>query len=273
MARSMWSGHISFGLVNIPIRLMTAVRDKGVHLHMLSPDGKCRLRRKLVCPETGEEFDFNQTVRGYEIAPDQYVVIGDEEADAIKPEAGRAIEITEFVELDQIDPMYYERAYYLSPGEGGAKAYQLLLRAMEEKGRVAIGRFVMRQKQYLAALRPHGGAIVLETMRYADEVVRADEELDLPKNVKVSKGELKMAEQLIDVLASDTFEPQKYNDDYRDRLMDLIETKAQGEEVVVHAPTEEEAPRVINLMEALQKSVAEKEKASKASKTRRKKSA
>ena len=273
MARSIWTGHISFGLVNIPVRLMTAVRDKGVHLHMLSPDGKCRLRRKLVCPDTGEEYDFKNTARGYEIAPDQYVIIRDEEIDAIRPESGRAIEITEFVELEKIDPMYYERSYYLGPGEGGAKAYQLLLQAMQEKQRVAIGRFVMRQKQYLAALRPHNGAIVLESMRYADEVVQVEDEIDLPKDVKVSKGELKMAQQLVDALASDEFEPQKYRDDYRDRLMEMIESKAEGEEVVLHGPAEEEVPQVINLMEALEKSLAEKKKGEKATRSRRKKSA
>lgn len=273
MARSIWTGHISFGLVNIPIRLLTAVRDKGVHLHMLSPDGQCRLRRKLVCPDTGEEYDFKETSRGYEIAPDQYVIIRDEEVDAIRPEAGRAIEITEFVELEKIDPMYYERSYYLAPAEGGAKAYQLLLQAMQEKGRVAIGRFVMRQKQYLAALRPHDGAIVLETMRYADEVVSIDDELDLPKDVKVSKGELKMAQQLIDALASDTFEPGNYKDEYREKLMELIESKAEGEEIVLHESAEEEVPRVINLMEALQKSLADKSKATKPGRPPRKKSA
>lgn len=261
MARSIWTGSISFGLVNIPVKLMTAVREHGITLHMLSPDGKCRLRRKLVCPDTGEEFQFNETTRGYEVAPDQYVIINDEELDKLRPEAGRAIEIQEFVEQDKIDPMYYERSYYLAPDERGGKAYQLLLQALEEKDRVAIGTFVMRQKQYICALRAHKGLIVLETMRYADEVVNPEEEIGVPKHVKVSEGELKMATQLIEALAAEGFDPTKYKDEYRTKLQELIDAKAEGEEVVLHEPEDEEAPPVINLMEALQKSLASARKA------------
>lgn len=256
MARSIWTGSISFGLVNIPVRLMTAVRDQGVHLHMLSSDGRCRLRRKLVCPDTGEEYDFNNTARGFEIAPDQYVLIKDEEIDKIRPEAGRAIELVEFVKLEHIDPMYYERSYWLAPDQGGTKGYGLLLRAMEEQGRVAIGRFVMRQKQYVCALRPHNGALVLETMRYSDEVVGKDEAIDSNVKVEVNAGELKMAQQLIDALAVDEFDPAKYHDEYRDRLMELIEAKREGEEIVLHEGDDEDLPPVINLMEALQRSLA-----------------
>lgn len=256
MARSIWTGTISFGLVNIPVRLMTAVRDRGVHLHMLSSDGKCRLRRKLVCPETGEEYDFSRTARGYEVAPDQYVLIKDEELDKLRPEAGRAIELVEFVKLEDIDPMFYERSYWLAPDQGGAKGYGLLLRAMEEQGRVAIGRFAMRQKQYLCALRPHDGALILETMRYADEVVAKDEAIEGNVNIDVNAGELKMAQQLIAALAVDEFQPGKYHDEYRDALKELIEAKSSGEEIVVHEPDDEDLPPVINLMEALQKSLA-----------------
>lgn len=261
MARSIWTGSISFGLVNIPIRVNTAVREQGVHLHMLTPDGKCRLRRKLVCPDTGKEYDFGSTARGYEVAPDQYVMVTDEEIKSIKPEAGRMIEITEFVKLTDIDPMYFERAYYITPDERGTKAYQLLYKSMEEKGRVAIGRMTMREKQYLIALRPHNGLIVMETMRYADEVVNPKEEFDIPKKVDVNAGELKMAEQLIEALTTDSFDPSKYHDEYREKLMELINKKAEGEEVVVHAAEEEDLPPVINLMEALQKSLASARKA------------
>ncbi len=260
MARSIWTGSISFGLVNIPVRLMTAVRDQGVRLHMLSSDGKCRLRRKLVCPDTGEEYDFNQTARGYEVAPDQYVIIQDEELDKLRPEAGRAIELVEFVKLEHIDPMFYERSYWLAPDQGGAKGYALLMRAMEEQGRVAVGRFAMRQKQYVCALRPHNGALVLETMRYADEVVARDEAVEGNLDVQVNAGELKMAQQLISALAVDEFEPEKYHDEYREALKELIEAKSEGEEIVVHEPEDEDLPPVINLMEALQKSLASAKK-------------
>jgi DNA end-binding protein Ku len=256
MARSIWTGSISFGLVSIPIKVHTAVRDKGVHLHMLTPDGKCRLRRKLVCPDSGKAYDFENTARGYEVAPDQYVLVSDEEIDSIRPESGRMIELTEFVQLDDIDPMFFERPYHLAPDDRGAKAYQLLYRAMADKGRVAIGRMVMRQKQYLVALRPHDGVIIMETMRYADDLVDAAKELDLPANVEVSTGELKMAEQLIEAMTSDRFDPDQYRDEYRERLMSLIDQKAEGEELVVHEPAEDDVPQVINLMEALQKSLA-----------------
>ena len=254
MARAMWSGSISFGLVNIPIKLYTAVREHSIQLHMLTPDGQCRLRRKLYCPETGEEYDFKEAARGYEIAPDQYVLLREEERDAIKAEAGRTIDITDFVNLQQIDPIYYDRAYYLLPDENGVKGYELLLRAMSDEQKVGIGKLVMRNKEYLAALRPMGSLIGLETMRYADEVVNPEKELDVPAEVDLDKKELEMAKRLIDALARD-FEPGKYRDEYHDRLQELIEKKAEGEEVVTQAPAEEKPGKVINLMEALQKSL------------------
>src|SRR2546426_4331174 len=169
MSRAMWSGSITFGLVNVPIKLFPAVQDKDVHFHMLSKDGKCRLRRKLVCPETGKEYDFKETARGYEIAPDQYVIVHDEELRNLKPEAGRHIEITDFVDLEEIDPVYYNRPYWLAPDEKGAKAYQLLLNAMLETAKVGIAKFVMRGKEYLAAIRPREGALCLEIMNFAEE--------------------------------------------------------------------------------------------------------
>lgn len=164
MPRAMWSGSISFGLVNVPVRMYTAVRDRGVHFHRLSPDGTCRLRNKLVCPDTGQEFDFKDTARGYEIAPGQYVIMRDEELENLKPEAGRSIDIRDFVDLADIDPVYYDNTYYLAPDERGAKGYQLLLEVMKKQQKVGIAKFVMREKEYLAAIRPYKNALVLETM-------------------------------------------------------------------------------------------------------------
>lgn len=274
MARPIWSGSISFGLVNIPIKLVTASREQDVSFHMLSPDGKCRLRRKLVCPETGEEFDFGQTAKGYEVAPGQYVLVKDEELKKIKPETGRTIDILDFVEASQIDPLYYERPYYLVPAEGGGKAYRLLLQAMRNQGKVGIAKFTMRSKEYLAALRPEGRAICLETMRYTDEVVPQDDLEGLPGKVELDKRELQAAEKLIEALVRD-FEPEKYRDAYRDRVLELVESKRRGAEVKEVAD-DEEPPRIINLMEALERSLKQTRGAAAAGRkppTRRRKSA
>jgi DNA end-binding protein Ku len=256
MARAMWSGSISFGLVNIPVKMHTANRDRDIHFHMLSKDGTCRLRRKLFCPETGEEFDFNETARGYEIAPGQYVLIKDEELAALKPESGRTIDILDFVDLADIDPVYYERTYYLMPDQKGAKAYRLLFEAMERAGKVGIARFSMRAKEYLAAIRPiNDGYLALQTMYHADEVVKPEEIAEPVKSGAVDKREVEMAQKLIETLVA-PFKPEKYKDDYRDKVMELIERKAAGESVVTQDAPAERPHRVINLMEALQKSLA-----------------
>lgn len=260
MPRSLWTGSISFGLVAVPVRLVTAVRDKSIHFNLLSPDGSCRLRRKLFCPETGQEFDFNQTARGYEVAPDRYVLIQEDELDRLKPEAGRTIDISDFVELASVDPMYFERTYYLLPGEGGARAYQLLLEAMRESGRAAVAQFVMHEKQHLCLLRPAKRTIVLHTMHYDDEVVPPDEFKDeLGSKDKPDTRELKVAQQLIGALDT-TFEPAQYKDDYRDKVQELVEKKAAGESVANSTQTEDELDHTapINLMEALKKSLAQR---------------
>jgi DNA end-binding protein Ku len=271
MARSIWSGSISFGLVNVPVKLYTAVRQKEVHFHMLTPDGKCRVRRKLYCPDTDEEVEYSETTRGYEVAPDQYVVVSDEELQALKPEASRTITITDFVELADIDPVFYERPYYLAPDERAGKSYHLLFRAMKETKRVALATFVMRQKQYLAAIRPAESILMLETMNYADEIVNPSEVPGVDDLPDVDQRELKMAKQLIDALAG-KFQPDKYHDEYREAVMEMIEKKAQGKEVHIAPPAEEPA-RVINLMKALEASLAEARKSRKAPATRKKKSA
>lgn len=263
MARTLWKGSISFGLVNVPIRLITAVSEKSVHFNMLSKDGSCRLRRKLVCPETGDEYDFQDTARGYEIAPDQYVLIKDEELKRLKPEAGRTIDIVAFIELAEVDPIYYDRTYYVVPDEGGAKGYKLLLEAMSARQTVALARFVMREREHLAALRPMAdGGLALHTMHYADEIVRwKDLANELPQSVNVSKQEVTMAGHLIESLTQ-TFDPTQFHDDYRQRLEELLKKKAEGEEIKL-APSskEDDVPPVYNLMEALKKSVEQGKRA------------
>jgi DNA end-binding protein Ku len=254
MARAIWSGSISFGLVNVPVKMFTAVRDRGVHFHMLSEDGTCRLRRKLVCPDTGKEYDFAQTARGFEIAPDQYVIINNDELNALKPEAARTIDITDFVDLARIDPVFYSRPYYLAPDERGGKAYHLLHEAMIRSGKVGIATFVMRQKQYLAALRPMQKILCLEVMNYADEIVPLDEIPGVEHAGEPDKRELQVAQRLIDALSGE-FEPEMYKDEYREQLVQLIERKAAGEEVVLQ-PAREEPERIADLMQALEASLA-----------------
>ncbi|MDP8937997.1 MAG: Ku protein [Actinomycetota bacterium] len=254
MPRSIWSGAISFGLVNVPIKLFSAVSPKDVRFHQLDAKTKSRVKQKRVSAATGEEVPYEEIVKGYELGPDTYVTISPEELDSLDPKATKSIDIEDFVDLDQIDPIFYERPYYLVPDKGGTKAYALLREAMRETNKVGIARLVLRTKQYLAAIRPMGDALVLETMLFADEVVPTDE-LDLPgKDVEVTEREEKMARQLIDSLTTD-FDPEKYKDEYRERVLELIEQKAAGQEIVVE-DTAEEAPKVVDLMAALEASLA-----------------
>ncbi len=233
-----------------------ANRDKDVHFHLLTPDGECRLRQKLYCPETGKEYDFKQAARGLEVAPDQYVLVTDEEIDKIKPERGRRIEILEFVDQKAIDPIYYDRAYYLLPDEGGERPYKLLTQAMEGAGRVAVAHFVMRDKQYLAAIRPREDKLILQTMKYGDEVVQpAELKMAHPHSeAPIQAAEVDVAKQLIAALAG-RFDPKRYHDEVRDKIQQLIQTKRRGGDVSQLMAEEPEPPAPINLMEALQKSL------------------
>jgi DNA end-binding protein Ku len=254
MPRSLWSGAISFGLVSIPVRLVVIVRDKSISFHMLSPDGACRLRRKLFCPDTGKEYDFKDTARGYEVAPDQYVIITDDELKQIKPEKGDTLDIEDFVDLSTVDPIYFGKSYCLLPGKGGSKPYKLLVDALSHTGRAAIAHFTMRDKQHLTIIRPLDDALVLHTLHFADEVSMPAEFKDqLPQKVKVSPNERKTAEQLINTLAKD-FDPAHYKDEYRDRLSRLLEAKAEGERIEV-AQEPEETPRTYSLINALKQSL------------------
>ena len=210
MPRAIWSGSISFGLVNVPVKLYSAISPKDVRFNQLEEGTGARIRQKRVSAETGEEVPYERIVKGYEISPDRYVIITPEELEGLDPKATRAIDIEDFVEYDQIDPVHYERPYYLVPEKGAAKAYALLLQAMKDSNKVAIARLVLRTKQYLAAIRPKGDVLCLETMLFADEVVPESELDGVPgDDVEVSERELKMARQLIESLSTD-FEPEKY---------------------------------------------------------------
>jgi DNA end-binding protein Ku len=255
MARAIWSGAISFGLVNIPVKLFSAVSKKTVRFHQIDAESGARVRQKRVGPD-GDEIPYEQIIKGYEIGPDRYVTISPEELEALEPQKTRTIDIEDFVDLDEIDPIYYDHPYYLAPDTGATKAYQLLVDAMEDAGKVAIARVVIRSKENLVAIRPRDGVLAMETMLFADEVVATDslEEMATDGDVKTSDRELTMARQLIDSLSSD-FEPEKYHDQYRERVLDLIERKAQGETIVIEEPTEE-PEQVPDLMAALEASIA-----------------
>jgi DNA end-binding protein Ku len=252
----MWSGAISFGLVNVPVKLYSAVSRKTVRFNQLNAETGNRIQQKRVDPETGEEVSFEQIVKGYELTKDRYVVITPDELDALDPEKTRTVDIEDFVDLDEIDPVYYDHPYYLVPDKGAAKAYGLLLGAMKEANKVAIARVVLRSKEQLVAIRPAGDVLMMETMLFHDEVVPAHDIEDLPegKELNVTDRELKMAQQLIDSLTSE-FDPTSYRDEYREKVLELIEMKASGQEIAVQ-PEAPEPAKVPDLMAALEASLA-----------------
>jgi DNA end-binding protein Ku len=253
----MWSGAISFGLVNVPVKLYSAVSRKTVRFHQLNAETQSRIAQKRVDPTTGEEVPFENIVKGYELTKERYVVITPDELEALDPEKSRTIDIEDFVDLNDIDPVYYDHPYYLVPDKGAAKAYGLLLDAMHQAGKVAIARVVLRSKEQLVAIRPApGGVLMMETMIFADEVIPPGDLDDLPEadELKVSERELKMAQQLIESLSSD-FAPDKYRDEYREKVLQLIERKAAGEEIAV-APEAPQPAKVPDLMAALEASLA-----------------
>ncbi len=258
MARSLWSGSISFGLVNIPIRLYPAVSKKGVSFHQIDSKTGARVKMQRVSSADGSEVPYEQIVKGYELSKDHYILVEPEELDALDPESTRSIEIEEFIDLEDIDPVFFDTPYLVAPVKAAEKPYALLAKAMEEQGKVGIARFVMRTKQYLAALRPKDGMIMLSTMVYADELAAPGEikELQEVAAVDVSERELKMASQLIESLSVD-FDPTRFKDEYRDRVLGLIEQKAAGEEIRIEAPTPVDGGKVVDLMAALEASVAE----------------
>src|SRR3954452_2938497 len=256
MPRAIWSGAISFGLVNIPVKLYSAVSRKTVRFHQIDAESGQRIRQQRVNPASGDEIPYEQIVKGYEISPDKYVTITPEELDALQPQKTRTIDIEEFVDLEQIDPIYYDHPYYLVPDTGAAKAYTLLMDAMAEADKVAIARVVIRSKEALVALRSYSGAITMETMLFPDEVVAPDsiEELAGEADVKTTKRELDMAKQLIESLSGD-FKASEYKDEYREAVLDMIERRAAGETITIEAP-EPERQEVPDLMAALEASIA-----------------
>jgi DNA end-binding protein Ku len=257
MPRAIWSGSVSFGLVSVPVKLYSAVSRKTVRFHQLHAADGVRIQQRRVCPADGEEVPYEEIVKGYEIAPDRYVVIESEELEALDPKRTHTIEIEDFVDLSEIDPIFYDHPYYLVPAGGGAKPYRLLLDAMRETNKVGIARVVIRSKEQLVALRPMGDVMGMATMIFADEIVPADRLDELPDDaIKTTDRELAVARQLVDSLAS-SFEPEKYHDTYREEVLELIQRKAQGEEIAVQPPREEPAPEIPDLMTALQASVEE----------------
>ncbi len=256
MPRSIWSGAISFGLVNVPVKLYSAVSRKAVRFHQLHDESGVRIQQRRVDPSTGEEVSYEHIVKGYEIGPDRYVIVTPDELEGLDPKKTRSIDIEEFVDLDEIDPIFFDHPYYLAPNQGGAKPYKLLLDAMREARKVAIGKVVIRQKENLVALRPMDGEVFgMTTMVFADEIVdpASLDELESLADVEAGERELAMAKQLIESLSAD-FEPAKYHDEYRERVLELVERKAAGEEITVQ-PVEEPAP-VPDLMAALEASIA-----------------
>ena len=259
MARAIWSGSISFGLLNVPVKLYSAVSKQTVRFRELREGDGSRVKHKRVAESDGKEVPYEKIVKGYEYAPDQYVVLKRDELAELEPQRSRAIEIQDFVDLDDIDPIYFEQPYYLGPDKGAAHAYGLLVQAMKKARKVAVARFVLRNKEHLAAIRPMEDVLTLTTMRFHDEVTSPQdldgEVFEEAKPKKPEKRELEMATQLIESLTSD-FDPDKYRDEYREELLDLLERKAEGKEVV-SAPTEEPKPtKAPDLMAALEESLA-----------------
>jgi DNA end-binding protein Ku len=256
MPRSIWTGAISFGMVSVPVKLYSAINRKTVRFHQLNGKTGVRIAQKRVDPQSGEEVPYEDIVKGYEIAPERYVLIEPGELEAIAPKKTKTIEIEDFVELSQIDPVFYDHPYYLAPGPGGAKPYKLLVEAMRETNKVAIARVVIRSKEALVALRPIGDALGMATMIFSDEVISPDrlDEIAEAQDVKTTKKELDIAKQLVESLAGD-FKPDSYSDAYRQQVMEMIERKAEGKEIAVQPEAEEVAAPAPDLMGALKASL------------------
>ncbi len=257
MARPVWSGTISFGLVNVPVKAYTAVRDHDVHFNQLDKKSGARIRNKKVSEKTGREVQSDDIEMGFEIRKGRYVTFDKAELEELKPESTKAVEVTDFVDLEAVDPIYYERTYWLGPADdAGKQAYGLLLAAMEDKEKVAIGTVVMRNKQYLAAIRPLDGALAMSTMRFADEVVPRAEVDGVPaRRTKPEPKALKLATQIVESLASE-WRPEQYHDTYAEELRARIERKDKGKDVVEEEEAPTEGAEILDLMEALEQSVS-----------------
>lgn len=254
MARALWTGSLSFGLVSVPIALFAATQDHAIRFNQFQAGTADRVRNKRVNERTGEEVPYDHIVKGFDIGGGEVVILSTDDIASAAPEASRMIDVSAFVDLADIDPIYFDRAYYLAPGKGGDKVYALLLRAMQQTNRVAVGTFVMREVQHLAAVRPRQDVLVLETLRYGDEVRDPRTELGpLPVDVPLQDRELEMAAMLIDTMTTQ-WRPEDFADTHRDRLMELIERKRVG--AVIAAPSTEPRPApVVDLLQALEASV------------------
>ncbi len=256
MARAIWTGAISFGLVTVPVKLYAAVQSKSVKFNQLDSDDNSRVQMKRVNASTGEEVPYARIVKGYELSPDRYVVIEPGELEALDPKKTKTIDIDRFVDLDEIDPIHFDHPYYLAPAPGGAKPYRLLVEAMAQSGKVAIASVVIRSKEQLVALRPMGSTMAMTTLVYPDEIVDPGtlDEISATAEVETSKKELAIAQQLVESLA-EPFHPEDYRDTYRAQILDMIERKAAGETVVVPTPEADEDAPVPDLMASLKASL------------------
>jgi DNA end-binding protein Ku len=257
MGRPVWTGSISFGLVNVPVKAYTAVRDHDVHFNQLEKKTGARIRNRKVSEKSGKEVDADDIEMGFEVKKGRYVTFDKGELEELKPESTKAIEVTDFVDLEAVDPIYYERTYWLGPADdAGKQAYNLLLAAMEDREKVAIGTVVMRNKQYLSAIRPLDGALAMSTMRFADEVVpRSDVDGVPARRSKPDSKAMKLATQIVDSLAGE-WKPEQYHDTYAEELRKRIERKEKGKDVVEEPDAPEGDAKILDLMEALEQSVS-----------------
>lgn len=258
MAHSIWSGAINFGLVTIPVKLFTAVRSDELSFNMLHAKDEGRIKYERICSVDGKPVPWDEIVKGYEYEKGQYVLLTDEDFKKVNPEATQSVDILEFVDLDKINPMYFDKPYYLEPSKQGRHAYALLRQALMAANKVAIARVVIRTKEYIAAVKPSEEALVLELMHWANEIVEPSS-LDLPGHEKLPEAEMKMAKMLIDTMSVDDFQPEKFTNRYHDEMLAMIEARAQGKEL----PKAKKAParaKVVNLMDVLAQSLEESKK-------------
>jgi DNA end-binding protein Ku len=253
--KSLWKGSLTFGLVNIPVRLYSAVEEKSLRFHLLHDEDGGRIKYQRTCSKCGKEVTWDDIVKGFEYSKDHYVTFGQDELSALDVDSIKAIDVVTFVPLESIDPVYYNKTYYVAPEPSGLKAYKLLQEALEAEGQVGVAKIALREKEHLATIRLKDDVFVLETMHWPDEI-RAPEFEELDKRVEVRDAEVKMARQLIQQLSGE-FNPEEFTDEYRTRLEELVERKVEGEEVTVAAAPEEEPTKVVDLMEALKASVAD----------------
>jgi DNA end-binding protein Ku len=255
MAHAIWSGAINFGLVTIPVKLFTAVRTNDLRFNFLHKKDDGRIFNERHCTVCGEKVEYDDLVRGYEYEKGRYVTLSDADLKGVNPEATQSVDIVEFVELDKINPMYFDTPYYLEPEKKGRHAYALLRESLREANKVGIARVVIRSREHLAALKPNGEALVLELMHYADELVEQST-FDFPElKEKVAPAELKVAKMLIDSMSAEAFEPEKFHDDYREAVMAMIDARVAGEAVTAPEAKRPAATNVVNLMDVLQRSL------------------